>query len=125
MKALSQLERIKKMNRLIKTEHTGSPKEFAAMLGVCESHLFNLIDDLKVMGAPIRYSRIRQTYFYAIDFEIRLQYSLYFVQQNQLKKIYGGDAYKGRCKVGNFFTDVIDWHEGFADGFKNGFNKTN
>jgi len=90
MKAITQLERLKKMNRLIKTEHTGKPEEFARQLGVCQSHLFNLIDDLKIMGAPIRYSRTRQTYFYAKDFEIKLQYSLCFVQQDQIKKIFGG-----------------------------------
>lgn len=88
MKAFTQLERMKKMNLLIKTEHTGNPKEFAGKLGICQSHLFNLIEDLKIDGAPIKYSRKRQTYFYERNFEIKLQNSLYFLDRDQTIKIY-------------------------------------
>lgn len=72
MKAEEQIERLAKMNRLIKAEHSGNPEEFASQLGVCKSHLFNLIEEMKIMGAPIKYSRIRRTYYYDSDFEIRL-----------------------------------------------------
>jgi len=88
MKDFERLERIQKMNRLIKTEHTGNPKEFAGKLGICQSHLFNLIDDLKIDGAPIKYSRTRQTYFYERNFEINLQNALYFIDMDQSTRIY-------------------------------------
>jgi hypothetical protein len=101
MKAIEQLERLKKMNRLIKSERTGTPEEFAGKLGICQSHLFNLIEELKIMGAPIRYSRTRQTYFYTTEFEIKLQYSLCFVKSNQLKQIFGGNQIK--IVYSNFF----------------------
>jgi hypothetical protein len=102
MKAIEQLERLKKMNRLIKSEHTGAPEEFAGKLGICQSHLFNLIEELKIMGAPISYSRTRKTYFYSTDeFEIKLQYSLCFVKRNQLKQIFGGNTIK--IVYSNFF----------------------
>jgi hypothetical protein len=83
MKAFTQLERMKKMNWLIKTEHTGNPKEFAGKLGICQSHLYNLIEDMKIDGAPIKYSRKRQTYFYERHFEIKLPNSLYFIDRDQ------------------------------------------
>jgi len=66
-----------------------------------EIDLFNLIEELKIMGAPIRYSRTRQTYFYTTEFEIKLQYSLCFVKSNQLKQIFGGNQIK--TVYSNFF----------------------
>jgi len=53
------------------------------------------------MGAPIRYSRTRQTYYYTTEFEIKLQYSLCFVKSNQLKQIFGGNQIK--ISYSNFF----------------------
>ncbi len=90
MKAIEQLERLKKIDKLIQNQKTGKPEEFSAKLGICQSHLFNLIEDLKIMGAPIRYSRIRQTYYYASDFEMQLHYSLCFKKKDQLLQIFGG-----------------------------------
>ena len=91
MKAFIQLDRIKKMNNLIKNKRTGNPQEFAKQLGICQSQLFNLIDDLKIMGAPISYSRKSQSYYYNTDFEIDLHYSINFIHNNHLKKIFGGN----------------------------------
>ena len=36
--------------------------------------------------------------------------------------INGGDIYDAGYKVGKFFADVVDWYEGFCDGFKAGFD---
>jgi hypothetical protein len=72
MKAKEQIERLERMNRLIKAEHTGNPQQFASQLRICKSHLFNLIEEMKIMGAPIKYSRIRMTYYYDRDYEIML-----------------------------------------------------
>jgi hypothetical protein len=101
MKAVEQLERLKRMNQLIKAECTGTPEAFANILGISQSHLFNLIEDLKLMGAPIKYSRIRQSYLYTIPFDIKLQYSLTFVTENQLKQIFGGT--RKNLLYSNFF----------------------
>jgi hypothetical protein len=101
MKAFEQLERLKRINLLIRKEKTGTPEEFAEQLGICQSHLFGLIEELKIMGAPIAYSRTRQTYFYTMDFEIKLQYSLAFIKKDQLKEIIGGNTIK--TLYSNFF----------------------
>lgn len=47
------------------------------------------------------------------------------LKKEELIIINGGDAYKIGYKVGKFFADLIDWYEGFADGFRNGFEKKN
>lgn len=101
MKAFEQLERLKRMNLLIRKEKTGTPEEFAEQLRICQSHLFGLIEELKIMGAPIAYSRTRQTYFYTTEFEIKLQYSLAFIKKDQLKEIFGGSTIK--ILYSNFF----------------------
>ncbi len=101
MKAFEQLERLKKMNVLIQNKCTGTPEEFAKKLCICQSHLYNLIDELKIIGAPIKYSRARQTYYYTSEFEIILQYSLCIIKRDQLKQIFGGKLIK--TVYSNFF----------------------
>lgn len=69
MKAFEQLKRLKRMNRLIKDEKTGTPEEFADRLGVSASHLYRCIDEIKELGAPITFSRSRKTYYYEYEFD--------------------------------------------------------
>lgn len=60
----TSIERMIRMNDLIKRKSTGCPSTFSAKLGISTRHLFRIIDHLKSMGVPIEYSRSRQTYFY-------------------------------------------------------------
>jgi predicted DNA-binding transcriptional regulator YafY len=64
MKTLKQLERLKKIHQLIKINNTGRPKEFANKLKISESQLYNILDDLKLKGFPIKYSRNLKSYEY-------------------------------------------------------------
>ena len=90
MKVFNFLERLDKLINLINNENTGTPREFAQSLGICESHLYNHIDELKIIGAPISYSRKRCTYHYDNDdFEMHLIYSLTIEDKNGLKIIFG------------------------------------
>jgi len=90
MKMIHQFERIKKINRLIKSANTGSPKEFATELGISESHLYRYIDELQDMGIPIHYSRARRTYYYENNIELSLYYSLKIISEQGAKEIIGG-----------------------------------
>lgn len=38
-------------------------------------------------------------------------------------EINGGDAYTAGYLTGKFVADVVDWFEGFADGFNKAFSK--
>ena len=59
------------MDKLIHAESTGTPKEFAQKLSICVSYLHSQIKDLKEeYNAPIKYTRIRQTYYYASEFRL-------------------------------------------------------
>lgn len=59
------------MDKLIHAECTGTPKEFADKLSICVSYLHSQIKDLKEeYNAPVKYTRIRQTYYYSAAFRL-------------------------------------------------------
>lgn len=61
---LTYFERLKKIHELINLQSTGNTEAFAAQLGVSRSQLFVYLKELRNNGAPIQYSRVRQTYYY-------------------------------------------------------------
>jgi len=90
MNMIHQFERVKKINRMIKSAKTGSPKEFADELGISESHFYRYIEELQEMGIPILYSRSRKTYYYENNSELSLSYSLKLISDEGAKEIIGG-----------------------------------
>ena len=66
------LERLRRMHRIIKFKRSGTPKRFAAMLAVSPSTLYQLITEMKALGAPIYYCQQRECYAYyeAVELEI-------------------------------------------------------
>ena len=99
MKTLKQLERLKKMHQLIKVGNTGTPKEFAFKLGISESQLYNILEDLKIKGFPIKYSRSIKSYEYNDFCELEVQYSVKLLTQHDKINIAGGS-------IPNFFNTI-------------------
>jgi hypothetical protein len=58
---------------LIHLRATGPPMEFARKLGIRRSTLFQSLQEMKEMGVDIRYSNIRETYYYADDRRIEIR----------------------------------------------------
>lgn len=56
----------------VRRENTGDHEKFACKLGISKSTLYNMINDLKVLGIDIRYSRTRQTYYYSDPDEVEI-----------------------------------------------------
>jgi predicted DNA-binding transcriptional regulator YafY len=56
--------RISKINYLIKHQITGNPSEFSKKLNLSERRLYELLEQLKLMDVPIKYSKNRMTYYY-------------------------------------------------------------
>jgi predicted DNA-binding transcriptional regulator YafY len=52
------------MDRLIRSKATGSPDEFAVKLDISKRALFDNLNILKDLGAPIAYSKSRNSYYY-------------------------------------------------------------
>lgn len=61
---LTYFDRLKKIHQLISQQSTGNTEAFAAQLGISRSQLFVYLKEMRSNGAPIQYSRIKQTYYY-------------------------------------------------------------
>lgn len=61
----SYLNRIQRLDALIRQKRTGSPKELARKLGISERWLYNFLDEIKSeLDCPIRYNRMKRSYVY-------------------------------------------------------------
>ena len=58
------------MHKLVLRQRTGTPEEFARLLGVIRTSLYELIDELRSRGAPIAYSKSAKTFFYRQPYDI-------------------------------------------------------
>ncbi len=68
----NQLERFRKMHRLIKFKRTGPPEQFAEQLSISQSLLYRLLGELKAMGGPVHFCHLQQTYAYYENVELQL-----------------------------------------------------
>ena len=96
MNTLKQIEQLKKLHGMIKNQTTGSPKMVAKKMHVSERQLYNLLDQLRTMDAPLHFDRRANTYIYTDDFEFSVSISVEVIHNDHAVKIYGG---KSRLKV--------------------------
>lgn len=73
MSIISNLDKLKLINSEIKKEQTGTPCNFAKKLCVSRSMLYNYIEEIKVLGAEIKYNRKTNTFYYKNDFDIKFE----------------------------------------------------
>ncbi|MBS3808196.1 MAG: helix-turn-helix domain-containing protein [Bacteroidales bacterium] len=83
------MDRYKKMHLLIKRENTGTPGEFARKLGISKSQLYNCLDELRIRGAEITYSKIKRSYVYQTPVEVRAEFFLTFPGSEDVDGIRG------------------------------------
>ena len=55
MNFIKQIERIKKMHELIRSEKTGTPEDFAQMLHLSRRQLYNELEHIKNLNATIKH----------------------------------------------------------------------
>jgi predicted DNA-binding transcriptional regulator YafY len=60
----SLLHRLIRLDYLIKHKGTGTPADCAMKIGISERSLYDYLKLLKDMGAPVKFSRGRRTYYY-------------------------------------------------------------
>ena len=68
LSVISYIERINRVYRLVRMERTGSRDELAAKLRVSRRTVNNYLEELRLMGAEIEFSRRRNTYYFANNF---------------------------------------------------------
>lgn len=68
LSVISYIERINWVYRLIRMERTGSLGELASLLRVSERTVNNYLEELRLMGAEIKFSRRQNTYYFKNKF---------------------------------------------------------
>jgi hypothetical protein len=104
MTILKQMQRFNKVNKLIKAESTGNPADFAKKLFVSRRQMFNILEQFREYGAPIKYNKKNETYFYVSDFDLELKYSLKVISEHEEKIIFAGFFHSAILLHGTPFT---------------------
>lgn len=90
MELRNEIYRLNKLHRLIKNKNTGTPQELAEKLRISKRHLYNVLDDLRMLGARIDYSRAKYTFYYSNHFELKLHLEVEYLDENEKKYISAG-----------------------------------
>lgn len=70
---LKYTDRLRYADQLIRLEATGAPRLFAKKLGISESYLYGILDEMKEMGLPLSYNKTRLTYVYTKPVRLRIE----------------------------------------------------
>ena len=84
MSLLKYVERMKRMDDLIRRKATGSAREFSEKMHVSESLLFLELKEMKELGAPIEYCTSSRSYYYANNCRLVIDF------KNEGKALKGG-----------------------------------
>ncbi|MFH7016327.1 hypothetical protein [Flavobacterium sp. FlaQc-47] len=93
MNFIKQIERIKKMHKLICAEKTGTPTAFARKLCLSRSQLYNVLEVIKELDGPLKYCKKRESFYYETSFDLILNYSLRIIKDDEAKEIFGGSNF--------------------------------
>jgi predicted DNA-binding transcriptional regulator YafY len=94
MDFIKQIERIQRTNKLICRESTGNPDALANRLNISRRQVYRIIEFLKENGAPVKYNRLSETFYYENNFELQISFSIKALSENETEKIYGGAVKK-------------------------------
>lgn len=94
-----------RVHELIRKKATGTPRELAAKLDICERQVYRILEGLKDEGLPIHYSKTLRTYYYTA--EVFMKFELSVVENGQIRKIIGGEEKKSEFNDVFFQTDIL------------------
>src|SRR5689334_13566429 len=70
MSLLKYIDRLKKMDDLIRRKGTGTSIEFAEKLNISRSVLMENLSEIRSLGAQIKYCMYAQSYYYENEFQL-------------------------------------------------------
>jgi predicted DNA-binding transcriptional regulator YafY len=111
---LKQIELLRKAHELISQECTGTPEEFASRLRVSQRRFYDIINEMKDMGAPIDYSRMGKTYFYTEKCEVKLNCSFRVLTDSEKNDTFAGSFLKKNSNC--FFYAVNELNFALSNG---------
>ncbi len=90
MKAFEQLERLQRINEIIKNECTGTPEEFAQKLNISRRQLYAELEYLCDLGINIKYSRTQRTFLFSEGQKLEIKVGIKVISNEVSKNIFGG-----------------------------------
>lgn len=88
------LNRINRLDMLIRNKRTGPPKELADKLNISERWLYTLLDELKTeLDCPIRYDRKRRSYVYDEPGKVMIGFASE-ISSPQMRTVSGGRKFE-------------------------------
>ena len=90
MTALKFIDRIERLHLLIQRKGTGTPKELARRLETSESTVYQYINTLKLLGAPLVYDTFRRSYVYEKPCSLTLRYDIEYLDEEEIKYAQAG-----------------------------------
>ncbi len=101
---LSKLHRYQYLEELIRKRKTGNSTELSQKLGVSCRHAYRMIDELKLLGAEIVYSKEKRSFEYIRPCQITIDVNIRFLDEDEIKEINGGFNDKN-----NFLTFFVNY----------------
>ena len=90
MALYNYLNRIERMDYLIRSKCTGSPKELAKKLNISERWLYIFLDELRTeLDCPIRYDRKLRSYIYEKPGRVTIGFETE-VDVEEMRRVSGG-----------------------------------
>lgn len=68
------LDRFSRIDQLISTKATGTPQKLAEKLEISESTLYEYFSVMRELGAPIKYDKFKNTYYYEINGRFKIKF---------------------------------------------------
>lgn len=94
MALYNYVNRIERMDTLIRRKSTGSPKELAKKLNISERWLYIFLDELRTeLGCPIRYDRRKRSYVYEVPGRITIGFKSELGNE-EMRKVSGGKRFR-------------------------------
>lgn len=90
VKILDVVDRLSRIDDLIRKKKTGNSKEFARTIKISRSQIFNYLDYLKDMGVAINYNKPANSYEYTGEYIPKIQSPLKIIKRSELEHIEGG-----------------------------------
>jgi len=82
---VQKYSQLTKAHQLIKKQIKGTPEEIAKRIDLSKSSFYNYMEELKQLGAEIKYCRTCQCFKYTNDFKLKVT-----IETNEMTKVFGG-----------------------------------
>ncbi|OQP67614.1 helix-turn-helix domain-containing protein [Niastella populi] len=82
------IQHIRQLDRLLRNKVTGKASDLAKELGVGRTTVFEYLKLMKELGAPIKYCKLRQTFYYEEEGRFIIQFSTTIEENSEFQHLH-------------------------------------